>query len=140
MRAMIVCAPGCRYFQNAPSSGSGDPMRALVRPLLLSLLLAACSHGGRSPPVVPKTSAAATVEVQNQGFPDMVIYVLSQGVRVRLGLATGHSTSRFPIPAYALEGDRLVRFLADPIGGTREPVTEEISVDPGDTVGLTIPP
>ena len=113
-------------------------MRALVRPLVLSLLLVACSHGG-SPQVTPKTNAAATVEVQNQGFADMTIYVLSQGVRVRLGLASGHSTSQFPIPAYALEGDRLVRFLADPIGGTREPVTEEIAVDPGDTVELTIP-
>ena len=114
-------------------------MRALVRPLLLSLLLGACSHGG-SPQVAPNTNAAATVEVQNQGFADMTIYVLSHGARVRLGLAGGHSTSRFPIPAYVLGGDRLVRFLADPIGGTREPVTEEISVDPGDTVELTIPP
>jgi hypothetical protein len=115
-------------------------MRALVRPLLLSLLLGACSHGGRSPQVVPNTKTAATVEVQNQGFADMTIYVLSHGTRVRLGLAGGHSTSRFPIPAYALGGDRLVQFLADPIGGTREPVSEEIAVDPGDTVGLTIPP
>jgi hypothetical protein len=115
-------------------------MRALARPLLLAILLAACRHGGGFRPVAPKTNAAATVEVQNQGFADMTIYVLSHGVRVRLGLASGHSTSRFGIPAYVLEGDRLVRFLADPIGGTREPVTEEISVDPGDTVGLTIPP
>jgi hypothetical protein len=115
-------------------------MPALVRPLLLSLLLGACSHGGGSPRVAPKTDAAATVEVQNQGFADMTIYVLPRGARVRLGLAGGHSTSRFPIPAYALVGDRLVRFLADPIGGTREPVTEEILVNPGDTVELTIPP
>jgi hypothetical protein len=115
-------------------------MRPLVGPLLLSFLLAACSHGRGSPDVAPKTSAAATVEVQNQGFADMTIYVLSHGVRVRLGLAGGYSTSRFPIPAYVLEGDRLVRFLADPIGGTREPVSEEIAVNPGDTVGLTIPP
>ena len=115
-------------------------MRALVRPLLLSLLLGACSHGGGSPRVVPNTKTAATVEVQNQGFADMTIYVLSHGTRVRLGLAGGHSTSRFPIPAYALGGDRLVQFLADPIGGTREPVSEEIAVDPGHSVGLTIPP
>jgi hypothetical protein len=115
-------------------------MRALVRPLPFLLLLAACSHGGGSSRVTPETGAAATVEVQNQGFADMTIYVLSQGVRVRLGLATGHSASRFPIPAYVLEGNRLVRFQADPIGGTREPVNEEIAVDPGDTVDLTIPP
>jgi hypothetical protein len=137
---MVVCAPECQYVQDATSSGSGGHMRAPVRLLLIPHLLAACSHGGGSPPVAPKTNAAATVEVQNQGFADMTIYVLSQGTRVRLGLAGGHSTSRLSIPAYVLQGDRLVRFQADPIGGTREPVTEEISVDPGDTVGLTIPP
>jgi hypothetical protein len=70
----------------------------------------------------------------------MTIYALSQGVRVRLGLAVGHSTSRFPIPGYLVQGGRPVRFLADPIGGSREPVSEEISVDPGETVELTIPP
>jgi hypothetical protein len=114
-------------------------MRALVRPLLLVLLFAACSHGS-SPRAAPDPNAAATLEVENQGFADMTIYALSQGTRVRLGLAVGHSTSRFPIPSYVFQGSRLVRFLADPIGGTREPVSEEISVGPGDTLELTIPP
>src|SRR5919201_500860 len=139
MRAMVVSVPGSLYVPKVTSSGSGSPMRALARPLLLAFLLGACSHGG-SPQVAPNPSAAATVEVQNQGFADMTIYVLSQGVRVRLGLAGGHSISRFPIPAYVLQGDRLVRFLADPIGGSGEPVSEEIAVDPGDTVVLNIPP
>jgi hypothetical protein len=114
------------------------PMR-VIRPLILAFLLGACSHRG-APEVAPDPNAAAVVEVQNQGFPDMTIYALRQGVRVRLGLAGGHTTTRFPIPAYLLQGDRLIRFQADPIGGSREPVSEEISVDPGDTVGLTIPP
>src|SRR6266496_1576903 len=109
MRAMVVSVPGCRYVRNATSSGSGDPMRTPVRPLLLALMVASCRHGGGTPQVTPKTYAAATVEVLNQGFADMTIYVLSHGVRVRLGLASGHSTSQFPIPAYVLEGDRLVR-------------------------------
>jgi hypothetical protein len=114
------------------------PMR-VVPPLLLTFLLGACSHRA-APEAAPDPNAPAAVEVQNQGFADMTIYALRQGVRVRLGLAGGHTTTRFPIPAYLLQGDRLIRFQADPIGGSREPVSEEISVDPGDTVGLTIPP
>ena len=35
---------------------------------------------------------------------------------------------------------RATFFLADPIGSTRTPVTNEISVTPGDEVVLTIPP
>jgi hypothetical protein len=32
-----------------------------------------------------------------------------------------------------------LRFLADPIGGNRAPVSDEIAVEPGDEVTLTIP-
>ncbi|HEX3232996.1 MAG TPA: hypothetical protein VHR41_02280 [Gemmatimonadales bacterium] len=114
-------------------------MRALVRPLLLALLFGACSHGGGSPQPAPDRNAGATVEVENQDFADMTIYVLPKGTRVRLGLAGGHSTTRLPIPAYVLQPGLQLRFLADPIGGSREPVSEEISVEPGETVELTIP-
>ena len=70
----------------------------------------------------------------------MVIYVLNGSQRVRLGLANGSSTRSFTIPKYLLIGAGPIRFLADPVGGSRTPVSEEISVQPGDTVTLTIPP
>jgi hypothetical protein len=80
------------------------------------------------------------VQVENQGFTDMVIYAVSGGQRVRLGLATGNSTKSFTIPRYLLSGAGPIRFLADPIGGSRTPVSEEMSVRAGDVVTLTIPP
>lgn len=80
------------------------------------------------------------VQVQNQGFTDMVIYALNGGQRIRLGLATGNSTKSFTIPRYLVGGAGPVRFLADPIGGDRTPVSEEMMVQPGDVVSLTIPP
>jgi hypothetical protein len=33
-----------------------------------------------------------------------------------------------------------IRFQADPIGGNRTPFSEEITVSPGETVVLRIPP
>lgn len=80
------------------------------------------------------------VRVENQGFTDMVIYAISSGQRVRLGLATGNSTKTFTIPPYLARGAGPIRFLADPIGGNRAPVSEEMNVQPGDLVTLTIPP
>ena len=80
------------------------------------------------------------VQVENQGFTDMVIYAISGGQRVRLVLATGHSTKTFTVPRYLTTGAGPIRFLADPIGGDRTPVSEEMSVRPGDLVTLTIPP
>jgi hypothetical protein len=80
------------------------------------------------------------LQVKNQGFSDMVIYAVSGAQRVRLGLATGNSTKSFTIPTYLTRGAGPLRFLADPIGSNRTPVSEEMSVRPGDIVTLTIPP
>ena len=80
------------------------------------------------------------LQVENQGFADMVIYAVNGGQRVRLGLATGNSTKSFTLPSYLVRGGGPLRFLADPVGGNRTPVSEEMTVQPGDVVRLTIPP
>lgn len=80
------------------------------------------------------------VEVQNQGFADMVIYAVNGGQRIRLGLATGNSTKTFTIPRQLVRGAGPIRFLADPVGSNRTPVSEEMTVQPGEVVTLTIPP
>ena len=80
------------------------------------------------------------LQVENQGFNDMVVYAVNGTQRIRLGLATGNSTKSFTIPAYLIRGAGTLRFLADPVGGSRAPVSEEIHVEPGDIVTLTIPP
>jgi hypothetical protein len=80
------------------------------------------------------------LQVENRSFSDMVIYAISGAQRIRLGLATGNSTQGFTIPASVLRGGGPLRFLADPIGGSRTPVSEEMVVHPGDIVTLTIPP
>jgi len=80
------------------------------------------------------------LQVENRGFADMVIYAISGAQRFRLGLATGNSTKSFTIPRALLRGAGPLRFLADPIGGQRSPISEDIVVRPGDIVSLTIPP
>jgi hypothetical protein len=80
------------------------------------------------------------LQVENRGFADMVIYAISGAQRVRLGLANGNSTRSFAIPTTLTRGAGALRFLADPIGGNRTPVSEEMVVHPGDLVTLTIPP
>lgn len=101
-------------------------------------LLAGC--GGRSAEVSPRPEGQAMVEVENQGFSDMVIYAVHGTQQVRLGSVTGHSSRTLAIPRYLVGGGATLRFLADPIGGNRTPVSEEMAVQPGDVVSLTIPP
>ena len=70
----------------------------------------------------------------------MTIYVLRGGERRRLGLVNALSTQVLPIPSVLIDGSGVLRFLADPIGGNRTPVSEEIFVRDGDVVPLIIPP
>lgn len=102
-------------------------------------LSAGCAH--RSPLVAPgqERPEATYVEVDNQGFSDMNIYAISGGQKVRLGTAIGSRKTRFRLPGYLVTTLTPLRFLADPIGGSRLPVSEEITVSPGDVVGLIIP-
>ena len=81
-----------------------------------------------------------TVRVENQASLDMNIYVLRGAERIRLGTVTGLSTQVLKIPKNIIFGATPLRFLADPIGSTHTPVSEEIIVTPGDQVGLRIPP
>ncbi|HEX5962430.1 MAG TPA: hypothetical protein VFY42_01795 [Gemmatimonadales bacterium] len=105
---------------------------------MMSLILTACA--GRSQDTAPEPTETAMVQVDNQGFTDMVVYAVNGGQKIRLGLATGHSSKSFTIPRYLVRGAGTIRFLADPIGGNRAPISEEMTVQPGDLVTLTIPP
>ncbi len=81
-----------------------------------------------------------TVEVDNQSLSDMTIYVLRGSQRVRIGIASGLRKTALTIPQGIVFGATSLSFLADPIGGTATPVSQEITVSEGDTVILRIPP
>lgn len=81
-----------------------------------------------------------TLVVDNQGILDMTIYVLRGSQRVRLGIAGGLTKTKLTIPQSVLNAATTLRFLADPIGGNRSPVSEEIAIREGDEIGLRIPP
>jgi hypothetical protein len=115
--------------------------------ILLSAALAApiaCHHRGEntSGEEAPETQEPTTLKVKNQGFLDMTIYVVSSGgQRIRLGLATGNSTTSFVIPRSIVNGGATpLRFIANPVGGPGPSVSDELTVSPGDQAELTIPP
>jgi hypothetical protein len=108
------------------------------------LALPACA-GGRpagenAAADAPTPQRRTTVLVDNRGFLDMTIYVVRGGQRIRLGTANGHSRTRFTIPAHLIFGTTTLQFLADPIGGNRSPVSNEIGVSEGEEVELVINP
>ena len=113
-------------------------MKVLRKALFLAacVVVPACASTGSS----ASRDLPATVVVDNRALLDHTIYVLRGAQRVRLGVATGLQKTTMTIPAGIVLGATSLRFLADPIGGTRNPVSEEINITPGDEIGLTIPP
>ncbi|NUQ11099.1 MAG: hypothetical protein HUU26_02060 [Gemmatimonadaceae bacterium] len=88
--------------------------------------------------VATDSQARTTLVVQNDSYLDHNIFLLQGGQRIRLGTARGLATSRFTIPAQYVFGASALQFLADPIGGRVTPVSERVTVSPGDEVHLQI--
>ncbi len=105
---------------------------------VMLVTLAACSTaaGRRQAAEIERT----TVSVENQALLDMTIYVISGSQRIRLGTARGLNTTVLTIPSNVVFGISTLRFQADPIGSSRTPISESISVTEGDEVVLRIPP
>lgn len=70
---------------------------------------------------------------------DMTVYVLRGSQRVRLGTASGASTSVLRIPSSVMFGVTSLRFEMNPLGGRERPITHEVVVRPGDEIVLIIP-
>lgn len=103
--------------------------------------IAACSQGAKHARDNGELQPVTRVRVENQAFLDMNVYVLSDGGgRTRLGTVTGNTNQEFVIPAYIIGPANSVRFLVEPIGSSRAPISNSLSVQPGQTVTLTIPP
>lgn len=102
-------------------------------------LLGACSRNN-DPDVGAEPVPPTRLKVENQAFLDMTIYVYRNSQRLRLGQASGNSTTRLTIPRSLIFGATPLRFQADPIGSNRASISQEITVSPGDEVTLTIPP
>jgi hypothetical protein len=117
------------------------PLGAAARWLVLALVVASlgCSTGHRARDA-NDGPVRTTIDVQNEDFNDMTVYVLANGARTRLGIAPGNKTTVLTIPAYLLDGVPLMRFVAEPIGGNRTPVSEEVDVNPGDQLVMIIQP
>jgi hypothetical protein len=110
--------------------------------LALALPLGACS--ARTELELPDGARqqATVLEVQNRATLDMSVFVVPEtgGPRTRLGTATALTDSRFTIPERLVPGITSLSFQADPVGSSRVHVSERITVTPGDTVVLQIPP
>lgn len=77
------------------------------------------------------------LRVESRYSADFVIYVLSGGVRTRLGSTTGPSARKFAIPKRVFDGATQIRLIAEMIGGPVNGNGERTAISSG---GLVIRP
>jgi hypothetical protein len=113
-------------------------MRALALAGALWGFAAAACH---RPPVAPvNPQAEVAVSVDNRNFLDADVFIVRGTQRIRLGMVPGLSSRALMVRPELIGYGQEVRFEVHPIGGRGDPLTETISVRPGDVVRLTIPP
>lgn len=106
--------------------------------IALLVLSSACGASHSTPASGPEPSSdEIAVQIDNQNFNDMEIYVVRNGSRWLLGQAGGLSRTSLTIKN-AVRGDGRVRLLADPIGGNRTITTPMLVVPPGQRILWTI--
>ncbi len=81
--------------------------------------------------------ARITVEVRNDNWLDMNIYLVRNGNQERLGTVGSFGRGTFRLEASRLQADN-IRLLADPIGSDKVYLSPYLMVNPGQTVRLQI--
>jgi len=113
-------------------------MHARPGSFLLVLAAGMACHRPAAAPLNPRAEVAVTVD--NQNFLDMDIFIIRGGQRIRLGMVPGLSSHMLMVRPELIGYGTEVQFEVHPIGGRANPITETISVRPGDVIHLTIPP
>ncbi|HWL40000.1 MAG TPA: hypothetical protein VNO75_07160 [Gemmatimonadaceae bacterium] len=78
------------------------------------------------------------LQVQNNNWADVIIYLVHDGRRSRLNSVTATKTSEMLIPAKLIGQVSSIQLVAREIGGRERYVTQTISVRTGATIILTL--
>jgi len=97
----------------------------------------ACSHRRRAASL-SEPPADVTLQVTNHNFLDVTVFVLYDGQRMRMGLATGSSTQSFTIPGRLVAQSHDIMLLGDPIGSSERVRTQLFTVHPGQRIEWTL--
>lgn len=115
-------------------------MRTPIRlAVMAAFTLAAAFCGPTPPPGTSEPTEETILVVENQSTLQVTVYVLRDAQRQRLGTAGALTTTRLRIPDTLIFGPTSLRFEVDPLGSRQTPISEQITVVPGEEVVLRIP-
>jgi hypothetical protein len=101
-----------------------------------ALLVAACAPHRHAE--APLSGDELQLEVANNNWSDVIIYMLHDGVRTRFIAVTAARSATAAIPTRYVSSNGTVQILVHRIGGNDEYVSPVVSVRLGRTVALTL--
>lgn len=110
--ALLLACPGCFIFNRGTKAASTPAFD------------------------VPEGEIA--LNVTNHNYLDVVVYVLHDGVRTRVGTVTGSSSAVFFFPARLLGQGREIRLYGDAVGSDAYARTEILVVQRGQYIEWTL--
>ena len=112
---------------------------AQVLLLICSLLMGCARHTmSAEPEQRPSRDEPVSLEVENHNWSDMVIYLDRGNLSERLGTVGTLHTMVFTFPYLKLGSTGHSRLRADPIGNLQSFSSEEINIQPGQSLKWTI--
>jgi hypothetical protein len=106
---------------------------------VVSASLVGCAGNGKvQDGPAPPAQADARVEVTNNNWADMRVFVERGGMRVRLGTVTSMRTASFRIPRTMMNQSGNLRLVADPIGSPERHTSQPLTIWPGQRVEFRI--
>lgn len=115
-------------------------MRA-VRTVLALAALSGCGANREAEDVQPiAATGPVTVVAENRRTDDVVVSIVRDGLRQRLGLVAAQATGDFQIPWSQVSNSGRVRVVATPIAGRRSFVSEALVLRPGSEVSVSLTP
>lgn len=109
---------------------------------LAALLAISCTKPTASSPftggAADRQAREIRIEVVNNNFADMSIYVMDGARNFRLGDVTGKTTARFTLDPNQISPSGGLRLLADPVGSRDAFLSDPVSAGPASSVVFTI--
>ena len=106
--------------------------------LALGITTGCAGNRGAADGPLPLEPVETRVQVRNNNWADMTVYVESNGTRSRLGTVTSTAARVFRIPRMLLASSGTIRLVADPIGPNETFVTQPLQVWAGQRVQFSI--
>ena len=84
------------------------------------------------------SQSEVTLQVTNHNYLDVIVYVVHDGQRTRIGTVTGSSAEIFTLPRRLIGQAHEIQLYGDPIGSEDFALTELLFVQPGQYIDWTL--